>query len=268
VSARIPSDGLRAVTAFFVLTFAWTWAMWGAIAWLNLGANTIGTGLMLLSGFGPSIAAIVIVRLTDGPDGLRLWLRRCFKWRLAWGWYGLAFFGPPLIMLAALALNAALGGSVLPSPAQGNVWLSALVFGQILVLGGPLGEEFGWRGYALPALERKWGWRPASLIVGAFWALWHLPLFYMPGTAQANLPLTLFMASTVALSVLFARLSTNTAFSVLPAVVLHWSINAWSWAIPVTPLNGVMQPYQLVMGFVFAGAIIAFFKPGPAAGGR
>jgi uncharacterized protein len=167
------------------------------------------------------------------------------------------------MMLVALILNAALGGAVPPSPAAENVWLSIFIFGQILVVGGPLGEEFGWRGYALPALEHKTGWRWASLIVGGIWALWHLPLFYMSGTAQANMPMAMFMASSVALSVIFARLSINTAFSVLPAIVLHWSINAWSWAIPVTPQNGVIQPYYLVMGLVFAVAIFLFLKPGP-----
>jgi uncharacterized protein len=260
-----PSDRLRNVLAFFVLTFAWTWGLWGAVAWLDTAASAAGIVLMLLSGFGPSVAAIILVALSDGREGLRQWLRRCFTWRLAWGWYGLAFFGPPVIMLAALGLNAALGGYVPPSPAQGTVWMSALVFAQILVLGGPLGEEFGWRGYALPVLAARWGWRWASVAVGAIWAFWHLPLFFMAGTAQANLPQPLFLASTMALSVIFARLAVNTAFSVLPAVALHWSINAWSWAMPVTPQNGVMQPYQLVMALVFAGAVIAVLKPGPGA---
>ena len=81
--------------------------------------------------------------------------------------------------------------------------------------------------------------------------------------AQANMPIALFMASTVALSVVFARLSVNTLFSVLPAIVLHWSINAWSWAIPVTPQGGVTKPYYLVMGILFITATIVFLKPGP-----
>jgi uncharacterized protein len=252
-----------ALITFVALAFGWTWGFWWVASTAASGSATVLIALTLLSGTGPSLSAAAVVWRFDGTTGLRHWLRRCFNWRLALGWYGLAFFGPPLIMLGALVVHGALGGAMPPSPATGNLWLSVLIIGQILVLGGPLGEEFGWRGYALPALARKWGWRWASLSVGVVWALWHLPLFYMPGTAQAAMPMALFMASSVALSVIFARLSVNTAFSVLPAIVLHWSVNAWSWVIPVTPQGGVMQPYYLVMGLVFVIAIFVFLKPGP-----
>ena len=166
-------------------------------------------------------------------------------------------------MAMALALYAAMGGAVPPSPATENGWLVVLIFGQILVLGGPFGEEFGWCGNALPALTERMDWRWASLSVGVVWAFWHLPLFWMPGMAQANLPMVPFLASTVALSVLFARLSVNARFSVLPAIVLHWSINARSWIIPVTPHGGVTQPYYLVVGLLVVIAAVVFLKPGP-----
>jgi uncharacterized protein len=256
------SHSSTALITFVALAYGWTWGFWWVASTAASGSATVLIALTLLSGIGPSLAAAAVVWRFDGTTGLRQWLRRCFNWRLALGWYGLAFFGPPVIMLAALVVNRALGGAVPQSPAAENLWLSVLIFGQILVLGGPLGEEFGWRGYALPALACKWGWRWASLVVGAIWALWHLPLFYMSGTAQTSMPMALFMASSVALSVIFARLSVNTAFSVLPAIVLHWSVNAWSWVIPVTPQGGVMQPYYLVMGLVFVIAIIVFLRPG------
>ena len=57
----------------------------------------------------------------------------------------------------------------------------------ILLLGGPLGEEFGWHGYALPALQTRHGWRVSSLLLGAVWGLWHLPLFFVAGTVQDRL---------------------------------------------------------------------------------
>lgn len=135
---------------------------------------------------------------------------------------------------------------------------------QIMVLGGPLGEEFGWRGYALPALSQRLGWRGASLVLGVVWAVWHLPLFWMPGTAQAALPVLPFLAGTVALSVVFARLAVNTGFSVLPAILLHGAINAGSWVLPVTPQGGDLQPYLLVTGILLLTALGCMIKPGPA----
>ena len=253
---------LPALVTFVVIAFGWTWSLLWVGATLTLQPAWIGTVVLTASAFGPSLAGVATVALFDRPNGLTRWLKRCLFWRIGWRCYAIAGFAPMAIIALAIILYAAYGGAIPPSPATGKGWLSMLIFGQILVLGGPLGEEFGWRGYALPALETKFGWRVASLIVGAIWALWHLPLFFIPGMAQANMPMVLFMASTIALSVIFARLSINTAFSVLPAIVLHWSINAWSWAIPVTPQSGVMLPYYLVMGLLFITATILFFKPG------
>jgi uncharacterized protein len=258
------SDQITAFCAFIAITFGWSWGFWLIISSGGPWSTRVAVTLQILSGIGPSMAALIVVWGFDGTAGLKMWLARCFNWRLKLSWYGLAFFGPPLIMLAALSLNFAIGGATPPSPALASIGATVLQFAIILIVGGPLGEEFGWRGYALPALESKFGWRVAGLIVGAIWALWHLPLFYMAGSVQTNMPVALFMASTVALSVIFARLSVNTAFSVLPAIVLHWSVNAWSWAIPVTPNGASQQPYVIVVGLVFAVAIIMFLKTGPA----
>jgi len=260
---RIPSWQPKALIAFVVLCFGWTWGLLWVGATFTLQPQWVGTVIMTASAFGPSLAGVITVALFDGPLGLKRWIKQCLLWRIGWGWYAIAAFAPLSIMVSALALHAAMGGTVPPSPAAGSLWLSALIFGQILLLGGPLGEEFGWRGYALPALTHGVGWRWASLVVGSVWALWHLPLFFIPGMAQANMPMALFMASSVALSVIFARLSVNTRFSVLPAIVLHWSVNAGSWAIPVTPHGGVMLPYYLVMGLLFIFAVLVFLNPGP-----
>ena len=260
---KVASHGDRALLTFAMLAFGWSWGLLWVGATLTLHPAWLGTVIIIASAFGPSLAGVTTVALFDGLAGLKRWLKRCLFWRVGWGWYGIAAFVPLGMMVLALALHAALGGAVPTSPAAGNLWLSVLIFGQILMLGGPVGEEFGWRGYALPSLTQRIGWRWASLMVGGVWALWHLPLFFIPGMAQANMPIALFMASSVALSVIFARLSVNTRFSVLPAIVLHWSVNAGSWAIPVTPQGVVMQPYYLVMGVLFAVAAAVFFKPGP-----
>jgi membrane protease YdiL (CAAX protease family) len=254
-----------ALWTFLALTFGATWSLWLAGAGLRLQSPRIFTALFLIAGFVPSLAALLTVWVYDGALGLRVWGQRCLAWRLNPGWYAAAFFGPLLAIVLALALDLALGGILGPSPAAGHVGLSLAQFGLVLVIGGPLGEEFGWRGYALPALTRRWGWRWASLSVGAVWGLWHLPLFYMSGTAQAQMPMALFMTSAVALAVVFARMSVNTGFSVLPALALHWAINAWPGLVPIIPANGNIRPYALVMGLLFLAAAALFLKPGPPA---
>lgn len=166
-------------------------------------------------------------------------------------------------MALALALHATLGGVVRPSPVTG-ILTTALILLQITVLGGPLGEELGWRGYALPVMAQGLGWRAASIVLGVVWGLWHLPLFWMPGMAQAYLPMGLFMAGSVGLSVVFARLAVNTGFSVLPAILMHSAINTGFWAIPVTPQGGDLRPYAIVTALLLSVAIACLVLPGPA----
>jgi uncharacterized protein len=253
----------RAIVAFFALNFGWTWSLWGISTAIKPQAPALSKALFLAAGFGPSLSAIVVVLMFGGILGLRDWSRRCLAWRFRPGWYAVAFFAAPVAMLAALGIRGALGGNLPTFPTGGPIGHIIATFGLVLIIGGPLGEEFGWRGYALPALTTRYGWRRSSLIVGALWGFWHVPLFYIPGTGQSQMPMALFLASSFALSIVFARLSINTAFSVLPALLLHWSINAWSLVIPMIPNGGSVRPYVLVMGILFVFAAIAFLLPGP-----
>ena len=265
LAVQAPARSTRALFIFFVLTFGWTWGLWGLSALIESPASSLGGALLVASAFGPSLAAAVVTLTFTGGTGLRRWLGYCLEWRVAWRWYALAFLAPPLIMLAALGIHAARGGAIPASPVAGHVLMAVAQFAVVAIAGGPLGEEFGWRGYALPALTARIGWRRASLIVGAAWSAWHVPLFFMAGTAQANLPIVLFLASTVGLSVVFARLSANTGFSVLPAILLHSGINWWSMVMPVMPKQGDAQAYSLVVCIVIAVALVAYLKPGPKA---
>jgi membrane protease YdiL (CAAX protease family) len=248
---------------FCALTFGWTWVLWGVVTLIGPLAPRLSGALFLASAFGPGVGAFVTVLAFEGKAGFACWLRRCLRWRLRWGWYALALLAAPLAMAIALGLHAVSGGTIPPMPVQGPILIIVAQFALITVFGGPLGEEFGWRGYALPALTDVLGWRWAAVLIGVVWGLWHLPLFWMPGTAQADLPMGLFLASTVTLSVVFARLSVDTQFSVLPAILLHGAINWSSLVLPVMPTGGDARPYTIVMGLVMMLAVAIMLKPGP-----
>jgi len=242
---------------FFALTFAWSWFCWLLSSVVKAQLPALAGVLFFAGGFGPSIAAIAVVTSVGGRDGLRNWLSRCLQWRIGWRWLAIAFFLPLAVMALAAAAHVALGGTMASSPASGHVLLAAVNFLLVLLLGGPLGEEFGWRGYALPALQKRYSWRVASLILGGVWSVWHLPLFYITDTVQSHIPFALFMLSTVALSILFAWLFNCTRGSVLPALVLHTAVNAWAWIIPVMVMRegSTLRPYALAVGIL---ALIAF----------
>ena len=254
---------LPAIVTFFALSFAWTWILWAISSLIQMRASDISPILFLLSGFGPSLAALAVVSAFGNSGDLRGWLRQCLRWRVGWRWYAIALLAPPIIMVAALGTHALLGGAIPPSSLSGYGLIAVAQFGLVILVGGPLGEEFGWRGYALPALAERLGWRHASLIIGAVWAFWHVPLFYIAGTAQADLPMAWFLASTVALSVIFARLSVNTDFSVIPAILLHSAINWWSMALPIMPKAGNERVYELAVMIMIAVALALLLLPGP-----
>jgi membrane protease YdiL (CAAX protease family) len=251
-----------ALLAFFALAFAWSWTCWLLAPALKADFPMASTTLALAGGFGPSLAAVAMVAYSSGTAGLHRWLTRCLQWRVGWRWVVLAFLFPAVFMGLAAAAHVALGGSLPPSPAAGHVGLAALNFLLIFLVGGPLGEEFGWRGYALPALQARWGWRLASLLLGVVWAVWHLPLFYSAGTVQSHLPMGLYALSAVASSVLFAWLFNRSRGSMVPVLVLHTAVNAWSLIIPVMvlPDGSNLRPFQIVVGLLVLTAVALLLR--------
>lgn len=252
------TSSTKAVVAFFGATFAWSWGLWWLASRLQAQQSGFSGVLFVAAAFGPGLSALVVTLVFEGRAGVLTWVHRCLRWRVGWWWYALAFAAPPVLMLSALAIHAALGADIPPSAIDGHVLMGIAQFALVAVIGGPLGEEFGWRGYALPALSAKMGWRLASVIIGVIWSAWHLPLFFMSGTAQGHLPIIPFLLSTVSLSVIFARISVGTRFSVMPALLLHTAINWWSLATPVMPVGDDVRAYWLVVGLTVLVAGVAY----------
>ena len=237
---------------FFVLTFSWSWAFWALSSAIRLQLPWLATALMFAGSFGPSLAAIVVVASTHNGEGLRAWMSRCLRWRIGWGWWAFALLSPLTMMSIAAGLHIALGGNIGTAPASGHLLMTLVNLPLVLLLGGPLGEEFGWRGYAQPVLQDRLGWRTASLGLGLVWGVWHLPLFFIDGTAQVHIPLALFLLSVVAMSVLFAWLVNHTAGSVVAALLFHTAINFWPSVVPVLPTEASYRAY----GFVVATLVL------------
>jgi len=253
---------------FFVLTFTWSWACWALSPVVKPQLPWLATLLMFAGSFGPSLAAIVVVASTRRSVGLRAWLAHCLQWRFGWGWWAFALLAPLAVVSIAAGLHIALGGTIGSGPASGHLLISIANFFLILLLGGPMGEEFGWRGYALPVLQDRFGWRAASLGLGLVWGVWHLPLFFIEGTAQAHIPPALFLLSVVAMSVVFAWLFNRTAGSVMAVLVLHTAINFWPSVVPILPTEASYRAYALVVAVLVLLALLALLASGPTTGAR
>ena len=255
------SQSFFAISSFFFLTFAWSWLLGFSAIYAKPYAPDLSLFLSIISGFGPSIAAFVTIALFGGQKELRAWLANALIWRVGWQWYALAFAVPPLVMLLALAVHAGSGGNVPASPVIGHFPLAIASFGLVFLIGGPLGEEFGWRSYAAPALGGKMGWRAASLVIGVIWGLWHVPLFLMAGTAQFQMSLAMFMLNILAGSVLFSWLFLQSKGSVIPALVAHTSLNAWAGPLSIIPTPDTSRPYAVVTGILVILAVWLLTRP-------
>jgi membrane protease YdiL (CAAX protease family) len=108
----------------------------------------------------------------------------------------------------------------------------------VLFIGGPLGEEIGWRGYLLPRLMKQNNGLVSSIIVFIFWLVWHLPLFWLPGASQYGSPIGPYVIYIAAWSILFTWVYMGTSGSLLSALLLHTSINTFSLFLSsVDPAN-------------------------------
>jgi membrane protease YdiL (CAAX protease family) len=197
------------LAAFFGLTFAFTWSL------LPLARASIAASLVAL--WGPAVAALVTAALVGGAE-FRALLGRSVHWRVPMRWYLVALLAPVVISALASALEYVAGarGPIRPLP------ISPL---QVVVFVLVVGEEIGWRGYALPILRIRHGpWR-ASVVLGLAWALWHLPLFYLPEMPQYGSPFVPFIGYTIALSILLTLLAERTGGSVIVATLFHGAVN-------------------------------------------
>lgn len=217
------------MNSFIALAFAISWILWG----LSAVIPALSTVLRILGTFGPACAALILV-WPDGSRRTRL-LQRLLQWRLS-GWtYAYALLLPVVGIAAALAVTAVIGvdGPVWP-PAM-PVFIPVIVFFYVLIF-SVAGEELGWRGFALPALLERFGPVAASLLLGAIWAIWHAPLFMLPGSFHADIPPLLFGIQIIASSLIYKHLHLATEGSLVPAHLFHASFNANVGLWPVLPV--------------------------------
>lgn len=247
----------KSLSSFFLLTFTWSWSCWLLVPVVKAKAESDypSNALFFLGGFGPSLVAIALVAISSRRTGLRAWLQRCLTWQGKPGWLVLAFLSPLAVLTLAAATHIARGGSVPPSPAIGHIGLFIGNFFLVFLVGGPLGEELGWRGFALPVMQARLGWRAASLALGVVWGVWHLPLFFILESAQNSGSMAAFFVLIVATSVFYAWLYQRSNASVLPALALHTASNSWPMLVPVLPSDADQRPYLFVVSLVVASAI-------------
>jgi len=246
---------------FFVLTYALSWAFEIPLVVQHDGIPGIqGLILNLLAANVPSVLAIVLTAMVLGRGSLRKLLGRLLIWRVNPLWY-LVVLGPFVLAGSMVVLNTLIGGPPMRvgAPLLGVVIMLAL----FIFPGSALGEEIGWRGYALPRLQTGRSALSASLILGLIWGFYHLPLYF---TGQAGRPLSLFplfVVATIALSVVITWMYNSTGGSLLLVVLLHATFNL-PLTILIAPLGRqVTLAFSLYVGLLVVAAIVVVIWAGP-----
>jgi membrane protease YdiL (CAAX protease family) len=244
---RQRNSPIRLAIIFAVYAYAISWLCWLPVAGSDHGIGTVppsaGPLLTLLGTFGPFLAAISIVSRTSGYRGMRDFIGQAFRWRVGIQWYAAAILAPFAIRLAVLEVHMLKGGTF-PDLADPTRWASVpATFLIVLLIGGPTGEEFGWRGFMLQRVQPKLGMVTASILIGVVTAFWHIPLFLIDGTAQSHLPFALFAVRTVSLSIISTWLYNGTGRSLLFVLLFHASLNTWPNTLNVLESEGTIGPY-------------------------
>lgn len=209
--------------SFFVLTYAVTWTLWvPLVVFRDQIPGPLVLVLLVLGSNVPSVLGILFVALLRGRSGVRVLLGRLLRARIGLRWY-LAAVALAVPALCAVWVSTLLGG---PSPVVVTT-ISAVVVSFLFSIfpGSAVGEELGWRGFALPRLQAHHSALAASLIVGAAWGLYHFPLFLLGSPTR---PLALFLPfaiGCVIMSIFYTWMYNGTGGSLLIVVLLHATTN-------------------------------------------
>lgn len=238
----------RPLTWFFALAYALSWAAWAPYILSDNGLGLLhftfpellGTsqlfGVLPGAYLGPIFSAFLVTSIADGRAGLRRWAGRIANWRVSWRWYvGVVLAVPLALTVSTIGLFNQ--NPALPAAAVLVAYVPGLIL-QMITTG--LAEEPGWRDFALPRLQSRFGPLGGTLVLGPLWGAWHLPLFF---SAWGNWPHWTwlapveFMATCVLFSIVMTWVFNRTGESLPIAMLLHTSVNnffslAWTQMFP------------------------------------
>jgi CAAX protease family protein len=244
--------GTKTLWSFLALTFGLSWVpMTLFILFADqliplIGEMSSTNPFFLLAVYAPGISGILLIWHHYGLKGLGSFLRRLTFWRAPIQWWLFLLLGIPAIVYAAAAIKGTIN-----SPFPFSPWtmlFPALV--QSLLL-GPLGEELGWRGLALPLLQRRFSPFWASLLLGVVWAVWHAPAFALSGTPQSAWSFGPFFIGLIAITVIMTPLFNAARGSLLIAILYHLNI--------MNPIFPDAQPWDSYL-LAMAAVVIVFLN--------
>jgi membrane protease YdiL (CAAX protease family) len=247
----MPETKTGSLVLFFALAYGWMWTCFIPVA-AGLVPQPLRVPLTIVGAFGPALAALWVTARSSGRDGVRALLGRVLQRPVAARWILFAVLAMAVVKLTAALLHRLTLGAW--PPFGRDPWLLIPV---AIAFSTPfqLGEELGWRGFALPRLSSRMGLRAASLVLGAIWAVWHLPQFFIAEGDSYGQSFWVFCCGVVAISVIMAWLFAHVNGSLWPLMLFHSAINNSKDIVP-SPVPGQQQV------FGFAASPVAWLTLG------
>jgi len=246
------------VRVYFRLAFALTWVIGGigllAGIWAP-GSQLLSTSspLYYLAAYSVSATGIALTAWYKGRGGLRDLGQRLIPWRSAAHWYLIVVTG-----YAAIAGIASWAAVLFGSMSSAVSCWPLFVHGLLPAIArdpGPVGEEFGWRGFALPLLLERYSPLKSSLILGLIHAIWHLPLFFIEGMPQKQLSFPIFTLGVISIAIFDTALYLRAGENLLLAILVHLMANVWGSAFgPYFPFFAAAQA-GVASAIVIAGGL-------------
>lgn len=253
---------------FTTATFLVSWALWLPIALFDLSLSA-GTIPLVLGAFAPSVIGVVLMRRVSSPEKRRDFWRRVLDPRLVslrwWLAIGTMF---PLLMATTLVIGAILGIELPENEFAATTLsrpISLLGFVMLMAIGGPLAEELGWRGFALDRLQFRHSAGVASLILGAVWALWHMPLFLIGFTTQGAMGLwsisaALWTAQVLLVSFIYTSAHNGNNRSILAAIAIHFMWNSVETIVVGTGSSALSPALSSIKTALLAALVLGVMR--------
>ena len=223
------SSTTKMLIPFLVLAFGLTWGIAALLIFLPdqmsslFGEMSMGNPLFILAVYSPGIAATFLVWQKYGLKGLSSFFRRLTLWRVSRGWWLFVIFAVPAIMYTGAAVKGTISDPFPFSP-----WSQVIPALLLALFLGPI-EELGWRGLALPLLQRRFAPFWAGLTLGVIWMVWHIPAFLIGGTPQSAWSFAPYVAGGISISVIMTALFNDSRGSLLLPFLLHFQMNNPIW---------------------------------------
>lgn len=221
-----PTEGnRRSLRLYFLLAFSITWGVGGLSLLLSsrypVFALSRTNPLLHVATFGPTIAGLVMTARSHGPRAIVRLLAQAIPRLSSLHWYLLVIVG---FVAAYLVVDWLIAPGMLRKLPTWSHLLYLLPL-TLVTDSGPLGEEFGWRGFALPALLRFRSPLAAAILLGAIWAVWHLPAFFIPTLTQSKLSFAIFVFNSISLSVIMTWLYLRSNGDLFLMILVHLMAN-------------------------------------------